>query len=118
MLERDPDPSNPALRSWLQFWDNKERGFFSHLYREYDLDHAGFSGASLFGLAISTASSPSDGFQGETLKYMRAAAQASCLSAKGILNNVSRACSSVLSVSSNEGSEQERVWLFEAAASD
>lgn len=117
MLERDPDPSNPALRSWLQFWDNKESGFFSHLYREYDLDATGFSGASLFGLAISAASSPSDGFQGETLKFMRAAAQASCLAAKGLLHKVSRACSPVLSVSSNAESEQERVWLFEAAAS-
>lgn len=117
LLERDPDPSNPALRSWLQFWDNKESGFFSHLYREYNLDTTSFSGASLFGLAISTASSPSDGFQGETLKYLRAAAQASCLAAKGLLSKVSRACRSVSSVSSNEESEQERVWLFEAAAS-
>lgn len=81
------------------------------------MDSTSFSGASLFGLAISTASTARDGFQGETLKYMRAAAQASCLAAKGLLNQVSRACSSALSLSSTEGSHQGRVWLLEAAAS-
>ena len=117
LLERDPDPSNTALRCFLRFWGHCDSRFSFHLYREYDLDPTCFSAASLLGLAISTASNASDGFQGETLKYMRAAAQASCLAAKGLLNSVSRACSAVVSVSSNEGSEQERVWLFEAAAS-
>ena len=94
-----------------------DSAFLSQLYREYDVDSTSFSGASLFGLAICTASTVRDGFQGETLKYMRAAAQASCLAAKGLLNQVSRACSSALSLSSTEGSHQGRVWLLEAAAS-
>ena len=115
--ERDPRLSNSALKSWFQFWANKESGFFSGLYREDNLDITGFSGASLFGLAIASASSLSDEFQGETLRFVQAAAQASCLSAKGLLIKVSRACSSVSSVSSNEGSEQERIWPFEAAVS-
>ena len=117
LLERDPDPSNPALRSWLGFWKSMDSAFLSQLYREYDVDSTSFSGASLFGLAICTASTVRDGFQGETLKYMRAAAQASCLGAKGLLNQVSRACSSALSLSSTEGSHQSTVWLLEAAAS-
>ena len=94
-----------------------DSAFLSQLYREYDVDSTSFSGASLFGLAICTASTVRDGFQGETLKYMRAAAQASCLAAKGLLNQVSRACSSALSLSSTEGSHQRTVWLLEAAAS-
>ena len=117
LLKRDPDPSNPALRYWLQFWRGANSGFLSQLYREYDVDSTSFSGASLFGLAICTATRARDGFQGETLIYMRAAAQASCLAAKGLLNQVSKACSSALSLSSNEGSHQGRVWLLEAAAS-
>jgi ankyrin repeat protein len=94
-----------------------DSALLSQLYREYDVDSTSFSGASLFGLAICTASMVRDGFQGETLKYMQAAAQASCLAAKGLLNQVSRACSSALSRSSTEGSHQGRVWLLEAAAS-
>ena len=92
-------------------------GFQSQLYREYDVDSTSFSGASLFGLAICTATMARDGFQGDTLIYMRAAAQASCLAAKGLLNQVSKACGSALSLSSNEESHQGRVWLLEAAAS-
>lgn len=94
-----------------------DSAFLSQMYREYDVDSTSFSGASLFGLAICTASTVRDGFQGETLKYMRAAAHASCLAAKGLLNQVSRACSSALSLSSTEGSHQGTVWLLEAAAS-
>jgi ankyrin repeat protein len=94
-----------------------DSAFLSQLYREYDVDSTSFSGASLLGLAICTASTVRNGFQGETLKYMRAAAQASCLAAKGLLNQVSRACSSALSLSSTEGSHQGRIWLLEAAAS-
>ena len=117
LLERDPDPSNPALRSWLEFWRDAEDAIFSRLSREYDVDSASFSGASLLGLAICTAFKARDGFQGECLKYMRAAAQASCLAAKGLLSQITRACSSGLSLSSNEREHQGRVWLFEAAAS-
>ena len=117
LLERDPDPSNPALRSWLEFWRDAEDAFFSQVAREYDVGSTSFSGASLLGLAICTAMKAKDGFQGETLKYMRAAAQASCLAAKGLLSQVSRACSSGLSLSWNEREHQGRVWLFEAAAS-
>lgn len=117
LLERDPDPSNLALRSWFEFWKSMDSAFLSQLYREYDVDSTSFSGASLFGLAICTASTKRDGFQGETLKYMRAAAQASNLAAKGLLNHVSRACSPALSLSSTEESHQGRVWLLEAAAS-
>ena len=87
------------------------------LCREYDVDSTSFSGASLFGLAINAAIGGADGFHGETLKYMRAAAQASCLAAKGVLNQISRACSSALSLSSTEGLYQGRVWLLEAATS-
>ncbi|KAK3168390.1 hypothetical protein OEA41_004837 [Lepraria neglecta] len=36
LLERDPDPSNPALRSWLGFWKSMDSAFLSQLYREND----------------------------------------------------------------------------------
>lgn len=117
LLDRNPDPSNPALRSWLEFWRRADGGFLSQLYREYDVDSTCFSGASLLGLAVCTASRARNGFQGETLKYIRAAAEASCLAAKGLLSQVSRACSSGSSLSSNEREHQGRLWLFEAAAS-
>ena len=117
LFDRDPDPSNPALRSWFDFWVSMDSSFLSQLYKAYDEDSTSFSGASLFGLAICTASARRDGFQGETLKYVRAAAQASCLAAKGLFNQVSRACSPALSLSSTEGSHQGRVWLLEAATS-
>ncbi|KAL9122885.1 MAG: hypothetical protein Q9187_000556 [Circinaria calcarea] len=117
LLERDPDPSNPALRSWFEFWRSMDSALLSQLHREYDVDSTSFSSASLFGLSICTASAKRDGYQGDTLKYMRAAAQASCLAAKGLLNQISRACGSASSLSSTEKLHQGRVWLLEAAAS-
>ena len=78
------------------------------------MDSTCFSGASLLGLAISAAR---DGSQEGTLEYIRAAAQASSLAAKALHSQVSRACSSGLSPSSNEREHQERVWLLEAGAS-
>ena len=117
LLEREPDPSNPALRSWLEFWRSMDSALLSQLYREYDVDQGSFSGASLLGLAICTASAARDGYQGETLKYLRAAAQASCLAAKGLFNQVTRACGSASNLSSTEVLHQDSVWLFEAAAS-
>ena len=94
-----------------------DSAFLSQLYREYNMDNTNFSNASLFGLALCTASTVRDDYQGETLKYIRAAAQASCLAAKGLFNQIFRACGSASSLSSPEELHQGRAWLLEAAAS-
>ena len=91
--------------------------FMSILYRMYELDCTGFSGTSLFGLAKTTAAMTRHGFQAETFRLMRAAAQASCLAAKGLLTQISRACGSASDRPWFEDENQEQKWLFEAAAS-
>ena len=91
--------------------------FFNQLCSEYDVDSTNFSGASLFGLAKTSASVARNDYQRETLKFMRAAAQSSCLAAKGLLSQISRACGSVSNFSLADGLNQENRWLVEAAAS-
>ena len=57
------------------------------------------------------------GYQGQTLQYIRAAAEASCLTARGVLTQISRACTPDIDQSSTIGMGEQRNWLFDAAAS-
>ena len=82
------------------------------------MDSSSFSGASLFGLAFCAAFRTSrENNQERLLGLLRAAAQATCLAAKGIFNQVSRACGSALDMFSSEELQQGKDWLLEAAAS-
>lgn len=76
-----------------------------------------FSAATLLGMALSSSDRRTDGYHGQSLKFVQAAAETSCLAAKGMLVPISRACGSYLQPSLAVESDKRTEWLFEAAAS-
>ena len=117
MVQRHADVESRVLPFWLSFWLNLEEALHSRLHTEYDLHCASFSAASIFGLALATALCFKDGYREETLRYITAASQTSCLTAKGLLGQMSRACGSVSSLSTPKDLDDGEQMLLEAAAS-
>ena len=117
MVQRDADVKSRVLNSWLVFWLNLDRSLHSQLHTEYDSHCTSFSGASIFGLALATAQSLEVGYREKTLSYITAAAQTSCIAARGLLGQISRACGSESNSLPTDDLDEGHQMLFEAAAS-